>query len=664
MQHSRGLAPGETGPGQRETDTQDTGTAARQPAGSDLWMVDRTSPSWALVLSALFTVGSLTCLFAVAVLGIFFVKVVAQGGEIGMLPILIGLGVTFMTSVMVLEFAHTRALAGFRAVRELYANKTSAVVGVILFVLLTIIHPLAGIAIPASAAVSALGYFLLAKRKQREPLWDFLPEEAPAVLSGRDKAGLYLTRRKPTTHALVPAMRFITQGIAAVFGLALGSYLTATGVLAPAAIVPLALATLWAASGIERFLQDYFTDPDALVVNATEVRKAPEIDEEPDHLGLHIRDLNVVDERGTQLLKNIDLDIEPGTVTCVIGESGAGKSVLLQAIADPFSLFGSAVWGRVKLAGIDLWDRSASQKLVPVVYMPEQPITLPASGAENLTCFQVDEGLERGKKILEQLTFATDIAEKICAHPNAMQLPTTQTRLLTLARAFFIRPQLYLFDRPEDGLPERQIKAMLYRMGQETRLGRSFLIVSSNRTVLNACDKIMIMLDGRVVDYGDAKEIRERIASGWARFIGARQLDSEANLHRWLHSHFQRGSEDANKRRVCQVASEMLTLACQSSSLTSTATVQFTFKHFKGYCLLRMEDDEAPITSSQLALARQQAGDKALINKKIPLAAIMEQALDVNTVSDKGSRVLEVKIKTFDPRNGPTGSDNETNQKT
>lgn len=661
MHHSRGLAPGETHAEHPNSEEGQTETTSLTPAGSKVEMQDRTSPRWALILSAFFTIGRLTFLFAVPVLGVFFVTVVAQGGEIGMLPILVLLGVTFMVSVFVLEFAHTRALAGFRSLRESYANKTAAVVAVVVFILLTTIHPLAGLAIPASAAVSTLGYFILAQRKQREPMWDFLSSEAPAVLSGRDKIGLNLTRRKPDTHALSMAMHVITQGISAVFGLALASYLTATGVLAPAAIIPMALVTLWAVGGIEQFVQDYFKNPDAVVSTATEVRNVVE-EEEPKHLGLHVQRLSVVDQFGTPLLTNVDLDLEPGTVTGIMGESGSGKSLLLQSIIDPFSMSGSEITGRVKISGIDLWDRSSGLQTVPAVYMPEQPVLLPASGAENLTCFQADQALERGKQILEQLAFSTDIAEKICAHPNAMQLPNTQMRLLALARAFFIQPQLYLMDRPEDGLPEKQIKAVIGRMRQETRLGRSFLIVSSNRFLLNACDKIIVMLDGQVVDYGDAEGIRARMSSGWSRFIGTRELATEANLTRWVHSHFQRGLEKVNKRRVSLVASEMLTLSCQKAASVSPGNVRFMFKHFRGYCVLRMEDDDAPITSSQLALARQQAEDKALTSPKTPLAAILEQTLEQDISANTESRILEVKIKTFDPRKGPTGSDDETDQ--
>ena len=148
-----------------------------------------------------------------------------------------------------------------------------------------------------------------------------------------------------------------------------------------------------------------------------------------------------------------------------------------------------------------------------------------------------------------------------------------------------------------------------------------------------------------------------RLSTGWSRFIGTRLLETEENLLRWVHSHFRRGSEEANKRRVGIVASDMLTYSCKTSDPSDPGVITFTFKHFEGHCVLRMEDQDNPISSAQFERARQAAKETTIAKDILPLASIFQSSLEVEKDNRQDNRVLEVKIKTFDPRKVRTGSD-------
>jgi len=438
--------------------------------------------------------------------------------------------------------------------------------------------------------------------------------------------------------------------IVAAFGI--GGYLIAADIMAMAAFVPLVLGTFWASEAILDYAQNRVARQEVELLPVSQVRAgpAPTEEDDQDHIGLKVYDLNVRNSKGVALLRGVNLNIAPGTVTAVIGPSGAGKSLLLQSIVDPFSLANMEVSGFVRQSGQDLWKRQTSAQSVPAVFLPPHPVVLPASGAENLSCFHGEEMLTRGKWFLEQLVYAVDMVDGICAAPNAQTLPTMQVKALAMARAFTLGPQVYLMDRPEDGLPEKQVAALVHRIEQETRMGRCVVMVTEKRALLDISDQMVVLQDGQVIDHGPSKEVRGRMETGWARFLGARRLVTEENLCNWIRSHFYREGDEANRRKVAQVASDMLTFSCQSANPLTPGDVSFTFKHFRGFCILRMQDADLPISAAKLQQAEADAANDTGEGKLSQLAAIVRDSLSVEADMRGDERLLEVKIETYDPR--------------
>ena len=164
-------------------------------------------------------------------------------------------------------------------------------------------------------------------------------------------------------------------------------------------------------------------------------------------------------------------DIGPGQVLGVQGATGAGKSVLLRTLVGPYDMTGLQVRGLVQQGETDLWERNTNPSAISALLFPPRPLLLPTSGANNLSFFQKGSALERGKRILEQLVFASDIVERICHAKDATALPDSQQKALAFARGFLLSPTLYLLDRPEDGISEKTLGALSARMRQETRAG-------------------------------------------------------------------------------------------------------------------------------------------------------------------------------------------------
>ncbi|WP_161635621.1 ATP-binding cassette domain-containing protein [Actibacterium mucosum] len=584
---------------------------------------------------------------------VFLFDLVALGGQ-AIFAKLLGAGIVVAAiGALAFEFGHTKALSGLRMLRTRFDRGASAVLAVGVFGILEIVHPLLGLAIP-SAVIAAAGAGALFQRFGRaEPMWDFRRDEASSIFAGRDASGLKLAALIPAEHPMLAGCQRISGYLGMALAFAVASYLAAIDAVNTAAVPAVSLLSMWATFALTKFVMArYSGDPlqaqPAADVSRRDLALTAEEDE-PTEIGLRVAQLDVSGPRGKRLLSTIDLVVDPGTVTCIAGEGGAGKSLLLKAIAAPYDLPGLQVEGQVDMNGQNLWQRGRTQGAVPAYHMSFPPILLPASGAANLTGFH-DDAFERGFAILEQLVFSAEIAHEICITPDARNLSSSHQAALAIARGFLMAPSLYLLDRPEDGCDEGLIGAICERIAKETRLGRSFLIISNHRKFQEISQKTAVMQNGNLIDFGDTEAIRTQLAAGWASFSALRTLESDENLTRWIAAQFRRNGDDGNRRKVSSVAGEMLVLSSKTQKGGRPGMTRFKFKHFKGHCVLTMRDDSDPLTPAQVETARKEAQNAAVTSRLSPLAAILSQSLDVEIGHEFNQRVVSAKIETYDPR--------------
>jgi len=610
--------------------------------------VDRRSPGWARAISGIFAVLIGLCWLAAALSALFFQSLVAEQGELGLAPVLLAIVAVPILGAIGLDYAHARAMAGFRSERRKTFVRVQGWMGLIVALAFGLVHPLLLFPVLVAGLLGVAVFWLLSRFGGRESAWDFRPAEAVPVLAGRDLEGLRLARTDFDEHTLAGAVQTSLTWLSVAASLAAGSWLSATGVLEPAAVAAIGLITFGAAGSALKALRTMRSASAGADAPARVLRH--ELDE-PDEIeagGLLVSALDL--SVGAQkLLSDVSFAVPAGSITGLVGDSGAGKSMLLQVLADPFSIAMAEVRGHVSVHGDDLWQRGRGPRRVTAVYLPPAPLVLPASGEDNLACFHDSTAKARGRQILEKLVFSADLVDRICDGPADL-LPDMQKKSLALARALLLAPDVYLLDRPEDGLHDRQITALQERLRHEVRLGRSVVIVSQNRGLMEMCDRLIVMQAGRVVDFGEAAETRARLDNGWSRLVAARSLDTEDNLESWVRGHFRRRGDEANRRKVCLVASELLAFSCQSANAMGKENLAFEFKHFEGHCILRLEDGGVPVSSAQLQNARRQLAKGERNARKSPLAVVLRESIEIEVSSQLDKRQLTVRIATYDPR--------------
>jgi branched-chain amino acid transport system ATP-binding protein len=212
-----------------------------------------------------------------------------------------------------------------------------------------------------------------------------------------------------------------------------------------------------------------------------------------------------------EVLHDIALRVEPGTITVVLGANGAGKTTLLRSL----SALLAPTRGSIRLRGQDI-AKVAVEELVTrgMAHVPE--------GRGVIAELTVEENLRlgglwrRGSAAARETTAAIaevyDLFEPLARRrrSHGHQLSGGERQMLALGRALVARPALMLLDEPSLGLAPAvaaQILALLRAQRDES--GLSLLLVEQNvHSALAVADEALVLALGRVVASGAAHELQ------------------------------------------------------------------------------------------------------------------------------------------------------------
>lgn len=204
----------------------------------------------------------------------------------------------------------------------------------------------------------------------------------------------------------------------------------------------------------------------------------------------------------TVALKGIDVAIEPGAVTALIGRSGAGKTTfvnLLCRLVVPDH-------GRILFGDRDAVDFAAGDWTSRIAVAGQSLELTAGSIAENIAYGRPDASVEE----IEAAAAAAGAREFIRDLPlgfatrvdhEGVKLSSGQRQRLGLARALLLKPDLLILDEATsaiDALSESEILQLL----SERRYFRTALVISHRRGTLSACQHGIVIEKGRIVEAG------------------------------------------------------------------------------------------------------------------------------------------------------------------
>jgi ABC-2 type transport system ATP-binding protein len=221
----------------------------------------------------------------------------------------------------------------------------------------------------------------------------------------------------------------------------------------------------------------------------------------------------LTDRRGDHtVLDRIDLRVERGSWTALLGANGAGKSTLLRVLAG----LRQASAGALSLCGVRAETLSRRQRAALLGYVPQSIACHPTLTArENLAAFGAAAAL-RGGVLRARVDWAIDWAGLgAVARHQVCTLSGGMARRLNLACAILHRPPLLLLDEPTEGI-DAEGRARLWEMLEELRLAGSTILHCSHHfdDVESHCDSAIVMRAGRVLAAGSVADLLRAHAPG------------------------------------------------------------------------------------------------------------------------------------------------------
>ena len=226
------------------------------------------------------------------------------------------------------------------------------------------------------------------------------------------------------------------------------------------------------------------------------------------------------------ILEHFSLNIPFGTNIAIVGETGAGKSTLVNLICR----FYEPTSGRVLIDGRDARERSQLWLHSAIGYVLQTPHLFSGTVRENLLYGNPDATDEDIRRALE-LVSAQGVVDKL---ENGLEtdvgeggdmLSTGEKQLLSFARAILADPRILVLDEATasvDTITEQKIQSAIDTIIH----GRTSIVIAHRLSTVRNADLILVVDDGKIIEQGTHEQLMSRRGSYYRLYT--RQYEDEA----------------------------------------------------------------------------------------------------------------------------------------
>ncbi|GHB74944.1 ABC transporter ATP-binding protein [Streptomyces viridiviolaceus] len=243
----------------------------------------------------------------------------------------------------------------------------------------------------------------------------------------------------------------------------------------------------------------------------------------PQGYRVELRDVRFGYEEDREVLRGIDLVLEPGTVTAIVGPSGSGKSTLVQLLPRFFD----PIHGSVVLGGVDLRELGSRELYRSVAFVFQDVRLLRASVADNIALAVPHADREDVVRAARLANIHDRILESPRGYDSVIGedvgLSGGEAQRIALARALLADAPVLVLDEATafaDPQTEQAVRRALATLEGE----RTILVIAHRLETIADADTVVMLEEGRIVEQGRPAEL---LARG-GRFAAFRQSHHSA----------------------------------------------------------------------------------------------------------------------------------------
>lgn len=246
---------------------------------------------------------------------------------------------------------------------------------------------------------------------------------------------------------------------------------------------------------------------------------------------LEIRNLHVkLEEEDKQILKGVDLTIEPGTVHAIMGPNGSGKSTLSYVLSgrDGYEV----TEGSASLEGQDLLSMEPEERAAAGLFLAFQyPVEIPGVG--NMTFLRTAVNAQRKARGEEEMSSA-DFLKTIRAKAKDLKIDADmlkrpvnvgfsggEKKRNEILQMAMLEPRMCILDETDSGLDVDAMKLVADGVNALRDAGRGFLVITHYQRLLDHIkpDVVHIMANGRIIKTGGPELALEVENNGYADIL-------------------------------------------------------------------------------------------------------------------------------------------------
>lgn len=226
-----------------------------------------------------------------------------------------------------------------------------------------------------------------------------------------------------------------------------------------------------------------------------------------------------------ELLTDINFTAKPGETTAIIGNTGSGKSTIINLIPR----FYDVTAGELLIDGVNIKEVSQKDLRDIIGFVPQKGILFSGTIESNIKYSNEDMSDEKMKEAAE-IAQATEFIE---AKPEQYDLEIAQggnnvsggqKQRLSIARAIAKDPEIFVFDDSFSALDYKTDSKLREALKEKTENKTVIIVAQRINTILNA-DQIIVLEDGKIVGKGTHKELMQKCET--YRQIALSQLSKE-----------------------------------------------------------------------------------------------------------------------------------------
>jgi len=205
---------------------------------------------------------------------------------------------------------------------------------------------------------------------------------------------------------------------------------------------------------------------------------------------------------GPWILQDFHLEVAPGTSVALVGETGSGKSTIVNLLCR----FYEPTDGRVLIDGVDYRDRTQHWLQSRLGYVLQSPQLFRGTVRENIRYGRLsatDAEVEKAADLVSASPFVRDLEHGFDTDvgEGGSRLSTGQKQLVSLARAVLADPALFILDEATSSV-DTETERLIQDAVEVVLRGRTSFLIAHRLSTVRRADRILLLDQGRIVEDG------------------------------------------------------------------------------------------------------------------------------------------------------------------